>query len=181
MRLILVPVLALLLLGCDNHNTVTGQIKGMQVSDSQGTLLFHVVVEGAERRLILQGIDGQWIRSYLDAVQQSGGWITDLDLWLDSYHHTYANGDVAWDSMHIFTSTPKDSGNAPRIVPGFDGSTSQLLPLRARWRVSIPTTRRLDSRAGYHRWLWQVPFYHVNWQPRRQDSHTSLLREICNA
>jgi len=122
MRLILAPVLALLLLGCDNSNTVTGQIKGLKVSDSQGTLLFHVVVDGADRRLILQGIDAQWIRSYLDAIQQSGGWITDLDLWLDSYHHTYSNGDVAWDSMQIFTSTPKDSGNAPRIVPGFDGT-----------------------------------------------------------
>jgi hypothetical protein len=117
---------ALVLLGCDSRKNVTGQIKRLQVSDSQGMLLFHVIVDGSERRLIVQGIDGQWIRTYFDAIQQSGGWISDLDLWIDSYHHTYSNGDVAYDAVQIFTSTPKDSGNAPRIVPGIDASSMPL-------------------------------------------------------
>jgi len=155
MRLIFVPFLALLLLGCDNRKTVTGQIKRLQVSDSQGTLLFHVFTDGSERRLVVQGIDSQWIRSYVDAIQQNGGLITDLDLWIDSYDHAYSNGHVANDAVQIFTSTPKDSGNAPRIVPGIDASSLALGSCRfvpdgeTPFRLRDGSTPARDITVGY--------------------------------
>ena len=154
MRLILVLLLALLLLGCEDRNAITGQIEGLQVSDSQGAMLFHVTVNGTERRFIVQGIDGQWIRTYVNAIQQNGGWITDLTLTAGSYHHTYSNGDVACDYFDVTTSTPKDSGNSPRIVPGFDGplplGSCRFVPEgEASYRLRDGSTPALDITVGY--------------------------------
>jgi hypothetical protein len=109
---------ALALASCSNSKDTTGLIKGLEFSESRGSILFHVTIGGTERHLLIQGIPSQLLRTYSETIDQNGGWITDLDVWITSYRHTYSTGNVEYDSIQVFTSVPKDSGNAPRLTPG---------------------------------------------------------------
>ena len=104
--------------GCSDSSSTTGTINGLEVSEARGEILFHVTTNGTERHLLVQGLPSQLLRTYGQTITQNGGSITDLDVRISSYRHTYSNGNVEYDSIQVFTSVPKDSGNAPRITPG---------------------------------------------------------------